>query len=208
MRRSGDRLRGQHLHRMMTDVRKVARDLLHDCDRCARYHTARRAFLDRSHRVMMAFVLISGSSAIGALNGAFGPEWKEVFNLTFIMLIPTVIGAIGAVWNISGAAREHEILARRFYAIASRINIEDASKEQIHEWRAEVFEVYGKDLNLYHALNAECYNAATKAIIRNPKKLMRVRWYHHLLRNWVRFSEKSFDLADNPLYRKNSPQFS
>ena len=35
-----------------------------------------------------------------------------------IMLIPTTVGAISVVWNLTGRARDHEILARRFYQIA------------------------------------------------------------------------------------------
>ena len=48
----------------MTESWKIeAHHFLHDCDRSERYHRARRAFLDFWYRMMMVFVLISGSSS-------------------------------------------------------------------------------------------------------------------------------------------------
>ena len=143
---------------------------------------------------MMTIVLISGSSAVAALNGAFGADAEDAITLTIVMLVPTVIGAISVAWNITDKARDHEMLARRFYRIARTITVEKADQEHVKGWQADILAVYEDEPAVFHALNAECYNAATTARIRSPKELLRVKWHHHLLRNWRRFSQKDFPL--------------
>ena len=108
------------------------------------------------------------------------------------MLMPTVIGAIGAVWNLTDKARDHEILAHRFNRIARMIDVENASAESVEAWRREILHVYDDESGIYHALNAECYNAATRALSFQPKQLLQVSLLHHFLRNWIRFSEQAF----------------
>ena len=94
-----------------TDLRQEAQNFLHDCDRSARYHTHRRTFFDWCHRWMMVAVLVSGSSAVAILSGAFGSEVRGggVMLSIIIMLIPTAVGAISVVWNLTDRARDHEI---------------------------------------------------------------------------------------------------
>ena len=179
---------------MTTDYRKEAKGLLHDCDRSARYHAARRAFLDFWHRVLMVVVLLSGSAAIAMLNDAIGGG--GAFELTITMIIPTLIGAFSAVWNLPGRARDHEFLAREFYRIAKSIDIEEADRDKVRKWNEMILDAYAEEPAVYHALNAECYNAATAARIRDSKRLLHVRWYHHMLRNWIRFSERDFPLVE------------
>ena len=177
---------------MTTDYRKQAKGLLHDCDRSARYHAVRRAFLDRWHRTLMVVVLLSGSAALAILNDALGVG--GIVEMTATMAVPTLIGAFSAVWNLPRRARDHEFLAKRFYGIAKMIDVEAADRERVREWNAELLDTYAEEPEVYHALNAECYNAATKARVLEPKRLMRVGWHHHILRNWVRFSESRFPL--------------
>ena len=178
----------------MIDIEQEAKDFLHDCDRSARYHTARRAFFDTCHRWMMVAVLVSGSSAVATLNGLFGdPEISRMLSM-IIMLITALCGAISVVWNLTDRARDHEMLARRFYGIAKLIDVEKADKEQIEKWRVEIIGVYEDEPAVFHALNAECYNAATKALGYGSEKFQQVSWHQHLLRNIRRFSPKDFTI--------------
>ena len=136
-----------------------ARGLLSDCDRSARYHTARRAFFDAWHRWMMVGVLISGSAAAASLNAGLGTAWATV-----LALIPAVVGAVSVVWNLTHTARDHELLARRFYDLAKRIVVHEANAATVDRWRAEMLDLWGDEPATYHALNAECHNAVAQAI--------------------------------------------
>ena len=173
----------------MTEAQTEAHGLLQDCDRGARYHTARRAFLDTCHRWMMVGVLVSGSAAIAALNEAFGlgAKWAPV-----LMLVPTVVGAISVVWGLTNRARDHELLARRFYELAKRINVNQADDEAVEAWRVGILDIRRDEPAVYHALNAECGNAATQALGFNQDEMQRVHWLQHALRHWWRFSAKDF----------------
>ena len=170
----------------MSDPKREARDYLHDCDRNARYHTARRAFFDKWHRWMMFAVLISGSSAVAAV--ASDQEEASVF----ILLVPAVVGAFSVVWNLPNRARDHEFLARRFYDIASSISVDGADPERIETWRNQILLVYKDEPAVYHALNAECRNAASQALGHDTDQFQKVSMLQHHLRNLVRFSPADF----------------
>ena len=171
----------------LTHWQAVARDLLFDCDRNARYHVARRAFFDAWHRWMMVGVLISGSAAVASLNTGLGTAWA-----TMLALIPAVVGAVSVVWNLTHTARDHELLARRFYDLEKRIVVHEATAATVDRWRAEMLDIWGDEPATYHALNAECHNAVAQAIGADTGEMQRVRWWHHRLRHWVRFSPTSF----------------
>ena len=179
-----------------TDLRQEAQNFLHDCDRSARYHTHRRTFFDWCHRWMMVAVLVSGSSAVAILSGAFSSEVRGggVMLSIIIMLIPTTVGAISVVWNLTDRARDHGILARRFYQIAKSINVEEADPERIEDWRIEILGASQEEPAVFYALNAECYNAATRALGYGDDRLQQISRWRYYLRNWVRFSAGNFPL--------------
>ena len=183
----------------MNELTSEARDLLHGCDRCARYHTARCAFFDTWHGWMMVAVLISGSAAVVSLNSVFGlgPEWTTV-----LMLIPVVVGAIDVVWGLTHKARNHEFLAHRFYDLEKRINANLADdnlvdEKTVAEWRIEMIEIFKDEPAPYHALNAECGNAASQALDYGENEMQQIGWWQHLLRNYWRFSPKDFPKHDS-----------
>lgn len=174
-------------------LRQQAEDYLHDCDRSARYHTARRAFLDKWHRWMIVAVVLSGSSAVAALSGD-----NKILSGS-IMLLTAVLAAIEVVFNITDRARDHELLARRFYQIASTITPEYVNSEQVGCWRRAILGVYVDEPAVYHALNAECYNAAAQAL--GKRERQRIKRRHYLLRHWWRFSAEDFPKIPEPQVR-------
>ena len=165
-------------------LRQEAEDYLFECDRNARYHVARRAFFDQCHRWMMVAVLISSSAAVAALSGE-----SKVLSVS-IMLLPAVFGAISVVFSLSDRARDHEMLARRFYQTAIMIDPEHATGERVRQWRNDILGVYEDEPAVYHALNAECYNAASQAL--GKKEHQQVKEWQHLMRHWRRFSARDF----------------
>lgn len=166
------------------ELRQEAEDFLHDCDRSARYHAARRAFFDKWHRWMMVAVVFSGSAAVATLT-----EGSTALTV-WIMLIPPAIGAVSVVFSLTDRARDHEFLGRRFYQIAQSIDPQHATAERVSQWRVDILSVYEDEPAVYHALNAECYNAASQAL--GKKERQRIGPVHHYLRNWRRFSAEDF----------------
>ena len=68
------------------------------------------------------------------------------------------------VISLSDRMRDHEMLARRLYHIIATIDPEHATAERIRQWRSSILGVYEDEPAVYHALNAECYNAAAQAL--------------------------------------------
>ena len=165
-------------------LKEQAKDHLFECDRNARYHTTRRTFLDQCHRWMMVAVVVSGSAAVVAVTEGSN------FGGAIILLLPTVFGAISVVFRLTDQARDHEILARKFYRIAATIRPEHATADQIHQWRNDIFAAYEDEPDMYHALNAECYNTAAQAL--GKKTRQRMYTHHYWLRNWRRFTAEDF----------------
>ena len=154
---------------------------------------ARRVFLERLSRTLITVTLLTSSSAVGAVAAKLGDTW--VLGLT---AAAAATSAILVVWRLVDTARDHALMVERFYRTAQAINVEVADERRVLEWRNEVFRAYGDTTAVYHALNAECYNAATLAISATPHKLIRLRWWQRAIRNWWRFSPATFQLRDNP----------
>lgn len=177
----------------MKDWKDEAYGLLHDCDRSARYHTLRRSFYSRIHRWMMAFVVLGGSAAVAMLSQELLVD--SSFWLIFVMLIPTLVGATDLVWNPSGKSRDHEILARKFYWVARTIDIENADGAKVKEWQNNLLSAYEDEPDVFHALNAECYNAATKARgFKEKERYKEIKWWQRLTRHWIRYTPEQFPL--------------
>ena len=189
---SGEEGRGTGTSYTTTDgtpaegMKQKAEDYLFECDRNARYHQARRSFFDKCHRWMMVAVLISGSAAVASVSEDIGGALLTIL----LMLIPVIVGAIGAGFNLSDRARDHEFLARQFFQIAAKINPSLATDERLHQWRNDIFGVYENEPDVYHALNAECYNAAAQALGKRTRQPLKKR--HKCLRHLVRFSAEDF----------------
>ena len=130
---------------------------------------------------------------MGAVAAKLGETW--VLGLT---AAAAAASAILVVWRLIDTARDHALMLERFYRIAQGINVEMADEQWVLEWRNEMFRAYGDTGAVYHALNADCYNAATLARSEKPRKLIRLRWWQRVIRNWWRFSPATFQLQDNP----------
>ncbi len=141
---------------------------------------------------MMIGVLLSGSSAVAVLDSELEAAIGSNIMSIGIMLLTAVIGAVSAVWNPTDKARNHEILSRRFYATAKKINTQKDDAQSIEAWRDEILGIYEDEPDVFHALNAECYNAATQALGHGRKEFQKVKPWQHLLRHWWRFSAKDF----------------
>ncbi|MEP3114121.1 hypothetical protein [Nisaea sp.] len=170
-------------------IKVEADGLLSDCERSARYHAARCAFFDFWHRVLMVSVLFAGSGA--ALSAVLTLGSKDHI-LVGMGLFVAAVGAIDVVVGLPMKARDHEILKRRFYALAKRIVPHRATVVMIEEWRAEMVSIFEDEPATYHALNALCHNAICQSVGAPKGVYQRVGWLARLLCNWVQYSPSTF----------------
>lgn len=166
-----------------------ARSILHDCDRSARYHVLRKAFYSRIHSWMMVIVVFSGSAAAAVISKDLLTVSPQII---LIVLLPTLMGAIDLVWNPSGRARDHEVLAKRFYWVSKLVDVEQADKDRVREWNNSLLSAYEDEPDIFHALNAECYNAATKALGIDKRKHKVIGRWPRLFRQWIRYTAEDF----------------
>ncbi|MDE2772107.1 MAG: hypothetical protein OXI46_00145 [Gemmatimonadota bacterium] len=171
------------------EVGELAHKLLRECDRSARYHLARGAFLDFSHRVLLLVIIVSSSATFARLTERLAEVWVSV-----IAFIPTVAAAFILVSNFSRKAEDHRSLSRQCRDLAKRINVRAASEESVEEWRIALLDIYKEEPAVYHALNAQCHNAVAQSIGAGKSQMQRIRWWQARLRNIVRFTPDSFPL--------------
>lgn len=139
--------------------------------------------------------LLANSSPTGAVAAELGETL--VLGLT---ATASAASAVLVVWRLIDTARDHALMVERFYRIAQGINVETADEPWVCEWQNEIYRAYGDTGAVYHALNAECYNAATLARSATPRKLMRLRRWQRVIRDWWRFSPATFQLDDNSAF--------
>ena len=172
----------------------TAQRLLHECERSARYHAARRSFLDRCHRAMMTAVLLSGSAAVAGLSENLRVE--DIY-LIAVMLVPTSVGALSLVWNIPGRINDHRCVMSTYYRIAAEIRVRPANKADLEKWELEISQaLMDEPPTICHALNAACHNDATLQVYGENRPMYRLKRHHRLLSNWWPFSPDSFEKVD------------
>ena len=114
--------------------------------------------------------------------------------IRWIVLIPTLLGAIGAVFNMSESARSHQALARRFFDVAKSIDVNASDLEKNNKCRISLLEIYEDEPPVYHALNAECANAASKAL-GHKEGLKKIAFWRRWLRHLWRFTPEKFPVV-------------
>lgn len=182
-----------HRERMnSSDIQLEAKDFLHDCDRSARYHMARMAYFDFWNKVILVSVIFINSSAV-VLFVADIDKLGSSGLISGLMLIPAFLVSISVVLNLNNKARDHQFLARQFYEMAASIDVDKANQENVQIWYKAIIKLYATEpAAVYHALNAECSNAASQALGYGKEKFQRVVWWQYMFRNWCRFSAEDF----------------
>ena len=77
------------------------------------------------------------------------------------------------------------------------IDVQEANKENVRQWNINMLDAYEDEPDVFHALNAECYNAATKALgHKGAEYYKEISWWQRRFRHWIRYSPKDFQLQD------------
>ena len=112
--------------------------------------------------------------------------------LYFLASIPALLSSVMIVMRPAMKAFRHETLVSRFFRLERSINPSDPTEDDIRGWEQELLRIYEEEPPTYHAVNAECGNAATQALGFGPEKFQKVSWSHRFFKNWFRFQATDF----------------
>jgi hypothetical protein len=153
-------------------------ELVIECLRNARYHEDRERFFSWVHKSAMFVVVAAGTASFASLKAE--PQWAAIITLT---------GLLDLVFDISGRARLHGSLRRRFYDLPAQSEIPTISDESLRE---QATRIYGDEPPCMHAANVIAYNGAMDSFHRPRKYLYKIEWYHRLLRHVWPFASTQF----------------
>jgi hypothetical protein len=164
-------------------------DLAADADRCSRYHQRRRSFFDQVHRWAMFGVIATGSAGFAAVAGN-----PEIFGAA-----SAVIGAADLLWDLSGKARDHEILHRRFVDVLKRIGgVQSPDLELVGRIDADLNAIYADEPPVYRALNADCHNQVAQSRLGDRAELLYLSFWRRMTMDLFRFANMRLRLDDRP----------
>jgi len=170
------------------DVLKARDDLLTDCERSKRYHSARLRFYETTNRWFIFAMVASSAGAI--------VQWGSA-SVPWLPAVTAALGLFSLVFDLSGKARLHDSLYRRCANLNGRIESSaDSKQSDISEWRIAIHGIYGDEPPVYRILNQHCANQVLQSLYEDieenaaiyRKYYVPLNWYHRLLKNFLPFS--------------------
>jgi hypothetical protein len=152
-------------------------DLKFEIEKSLRYHQRRRGHYEFAHRILMFFVVLSGSAT-----AALVPDEYRLLGL-----LASLFGVIDLVYSPGLQAREHLELHQKFSALLQRIvasnNPTDAD---IIAWGAEKVGIEVDEPPIFWALETDCYNEVARAWGKD-EYIVKQGAFRRALMQWVRF---------------------
>lgn len=141
------------------------------------YHEDREHYFARLHKVIMFVVAMSGTAALAAIassNAWIDPKW--------IAASTAAAGIIDLVFDLSGKAREHATLRRRFLDVNA-----DFEAGELDERRgfARLARLYAEEPPAYRVANFVAYNSAMRALGRDEADLCLIPAHKYMVRHWL-----------------------
>lgn len=158
-------------------------NLRFECSKNAFYHEDREHFFAVSHKLVMFIVAMSGTAAFAALSNpaAFGdPRWVA-FTITAASLLDLVL-------DLSGRAREHASLRRRFLDLLAEV---EAGGIELSKANGVLYRLYAEEPVSYRIVNSLAYNSAARAFGHEEKTLLKVSLARRISRHF--FPSPGFD---------------
>ena len=158
------------------------------------YHSSRRDYLERWHKVLMFLVIGVGTAAMGSTLGGW---WFG----RFLYAVPVLAGMLIVVFDLPGRARRHELLLQRYSDLLTDVEHGPSSSQSVKRWRRRFFEISSGEPPIMNALVATSYNSACQTITLTGAQL-KVPWHHRMMKNFFRFDgsvyETMYDPAQKP----------
>ena len=159
-------------------------------EKSKRYHQRRRGFYDTIHKILMFFIIVSGSAAFAELSLNFAA-------------VATAIAALELVLTPALLARKHEMLFRDFSDLAIDIRAKKPNERAyraLHERRL----VLEKDEPpVFHALEAHCDNEVRRAWERD-KEIIEIGRWSWLTMYVLKHDKTVYDPIPNPAKKEGT----
>lgn len=147
----------------------------------ARYHSAREAYLDRAHRWLMFGVILFGA---GAFANVVGPRWQP-----FVALAPVLCGALDLVFDLSGRARSHSFMKRRYFELLAEFA---EGRKSVLQANACATRFNAEEEPAFQALLKLCWNATEEAERGERANCYKISWFQNLTKNLLSHEAASF----------------
>jgi hypothetical protein len=149
------------------------------------YHEGLEAHYDRIHRWLLFIITLLGTATAAQLFSSFSKGTLAVG------LATTVVGLVDLVFDLSGKARTHGFLRRRFIEVGAFCEHATWTPSSLRE---RIQSTYADEPPQFHGANAIAYNNAYRTLHDNKEsgKLLDVPKHVHMLRNWCRFESHDF----------------
>jgi len=155
-------------------------DLLFKIETSIRYHSRRKRFFIYLHNWATFLAAISGTATFATVLASKGQPVQLFFaSMTAIFSIADLIISSPA------KAREHEDLARRFFALEKRIlQLKNENINDLAQIEMDILDIEADEPPILRTLNAICHNEAVKALGCDPQAIVPIgsfqRFFRHL----------------------------
>jgi hypothetical protein len=153
-----------------------------ECFKGAAYHDGCERSCAFWHRLIMFFVTLSGTAAFGA----WAADWVSA---KWLSLATAVLGLFDLVLDLSGSAREHAGLRRRYGELLAEFESGDLSLARA---KVALHRIWAEEPTQYCAANAIAYNVAMRQLDRPAAHLLRVPVFRRFCCHWWRSAAYDF----------------
>lgn len=156
------------------------------------YHNARRYWLEALYRWTNFLVVLSGTATAASM----GPILKLPQETVTLALgaLTAILGASSLVFDFAVRAKNHEIIAKQYFALLGEIDGTVAvSAEDVAKWKKAFAEIAANEPPTMRALDAVAQNEASQAIFGDDVRLLEVTWYQRAFKNVWAFGGAVFN---------------
>jgi len=151
-------------------------NLLFGVRRSIRYHNRRERFFDRLHKVTTFLSALSGTATIAAVFAKAGPPWT----IGFAALV-AIFSVMDLVVGTSAAARRHNDLARRFFALEKQIiSLKTLTDDDLIAFKTARLDIEAEEPPPLKVLDVVCHNELLRAMGYDRTEFIPIKWYQRL----------------------------
>jgi|GEM_PF-2013584 len=160
-------------------------DLLFETLKGAFYHEIRESYFIGWHKRLMFLIALSGTAAASTVLSNYATL------APYIGILITILGLVDLVFDVSGKAREHGYLRKRFMELYGDCHGDPLDESGLNR---RLFALYAEEPPQYRAVNAVAYNLARRTLFddKEERRLV-ISKPQRLLKNWWRFGGADFN---------------
>jgi len=182
----------------MYNTMKELHKLLFGIRRSIRYHTRRRLFFDRLHKLSTFLSALAGTATVASVLAKLPPPWIIAFAVAV-----AIFSVIDLVVGTAQAARLHHDLARQFIALEKDlISLQEPSQEDINRLTGRRLDIEQNEPPPLKVLDSICHNELLRAMDYPKKDFVKIYWYQRILSQF--FDIKEYNITKLPTPNEKS----